>query len=498
MASHVLVIDQGTTSTRAIVFGPDAAPVAAAQEEFPQIFPQPGWVEHDPEAIWATTLATSREAMRRARLDAKGILAIGVANQRETTLIWDRATGRPIANAIVWQDRRTADICARLKGEGHEAEVNQSTGLLLDPYFSATKIVWLLDHTPDARLAAERGELAFGTVDTFLLWRLTNGAVHATDATNASRTMLYDLRKGAWDARLLELFRIPAAILPEIRDTAADYGESAPEHFGAPIPIRAMVGDQQGALIGQACFEPGALKATFGTGGFLLLNTGTTPVWSKRRMLTTVAYQWRGERTYALEGSIFSAGATVQWLRDGLGIIAKASEANDLAAAADPAEAVYLVPAFSGLGAPHWNAEARGILSGLTRGSTAKEIARAALESVGYQTRDLVEAMAADWGEASGARRLIRVDGGMAASDWTMQFLADMLAAPVERPAGLETTAQGAAFAAGWQAGLYAGPQDFATRWRREQAFAPQMEAARRDELYRGWRGAVARALLES
>ena len=367
-----------------------------------------------------------------------------------------------------------------------------ATGLLLDPYFSATKIAWLLDAVPGARAAAGRGELAFGTVDSFLLWRLTNGALHATDATNASRTMLYDIHAGAWDDDMLRLFNVPASILPEVRDTAADYGLCAPEHFGAAVPIRALVGDQQSALIGQACVAPGLVKATFGTGGFLLLNTGETPTASRNRLLTTVAYQWRGERAYALEGSIFSAGATVQWLRDGLKIIATAAESGELAAASDPAQAVYCVPAFAGLGAPHWSSEARALLTGVTRGTTRKEIARAALESVGYQTRDLVEAMRSD---AGGAIDVIRVDGGMAASDWTMQFLADILDVPVDRPKGLESTAQGAAFAAGWQAGLYPGPESFAEKRRRDRLFTPQMDESTRDRLYRGWRDAVRRAL---
>ncbi len=367
-----------------------------------------------------------------------------------------------------------------------------TTGLVIDPYFSATKIAWVLDAVPGTRAAAERGEIAFGTVDSFLAWRLTNGAVHATDATNASRTLLYDIRKGAWDDDLLRLFNVPAAILPEVRDTAADYGLSAPEYFGAPVPISALIGDQQSALIGQACVKPGMVKATYGTGGFLLLNTGDKPMASRNRLLTTVAYQWRGGRAYALEGSIFSAGATVQWLRDGLGIIATAAESGALAAASDPAQPLYCVPAFAGLGAPHWNSEARALLSGITRGTTRNEIARAALESVGYQTRDLIEAMGAD---AGAAIELVRVDGGMAASDWTMQFLADILAVPVDRPKDLESTAQGAAFAAGWQAGLYPGPESFAGKRRRDRVFEPRMDEGQRERLYLGWRDAVRRAL---
>jgi glycerol kinase len=488
----VLVIDQGTTSTRAVVFDGDGAPVALAQQEFAQIFPQPGWVEHDPQSLWSSALSTAREALRLAARELASIAGIGVANQRETVVVWERSTGRPIANAIVWQDRRTAELCAALKAGGIEPQVTATTGLVLDPYFSATKIAWLLDAVPGARAAAERGELAFGTVDCFLLWRLTKGAVHATDATNASRTLLYDIRKGEWDDDMLRLFRVPAAILPEVRDTAAEYGGSAREWFGAEIPIRALVGDQQSALIGQACVAPGMVKATYGTGGFLLLNTGETPKPSPGRMLTTVAYQWSGKRAYALEGSIFSAGATVQWLRDGLGIIATAAESGVLAAASDPAEIVYCVPAFAGLGAPHWNSEARALICGLTRGATRKEIARAALESVGYQTRDLVEAMSSD---AAGAIEIIRVDGGMTASDWTMQFLADIVDVPVDRPKDLESTAQGAAFVAGWQAGIYPGPESFAERRRRDRLFEPQMDDPTRERLYQGWREAVRRAL---
>jgi glycerol kinase len=488
----ILIIDQGTTSTRAIVFGPDAEPVASAQAEFAQVYPHPGWVEHDPETLWGTTLMTAREALRRAECEARSLAAIGIANQRETALIWERATGKPIANAIVWQDRRTAELCATLKAEGAEPQVTAATGLVIDPYFSATKIAWLLDHVPGARAAAERGELAFGTVDAFLLSRLTNGAVHATDATNASRTMLYDIRAGAWDAEMLRLFRVPVALLPEVLDTAGEFGTSAPEHLGSPVPVRAMIGDQQSALIGQACVAPGMIKATYGTGAFLLVNIGDKPAPSRHRLLTTVAYQWRGKRTYALEGSIFSAGATVQWLRDGLGILATAPEAGLRAADVASTEGVYCVPAFAGLGAPYWSSDARALLCGLTRGTSRDVIARAALESVGYQTRDLALAMSADGAQAIG---LIRVDGGMAASDWTMQFVADMAGVPVDRPANLESTALGAAFAAGWQAGVYPGPESFAERRRPNRVFTPAMDEATREALYRGWREAVRRAL---
>jgi glycerol kinase len=488
----ILVIDQGTTSTRAIVFGPDAEPVASAQAEFAQIYPRPGWVEHDPETLWETTLSTAREALERAACEAKDLAAIGIANQRETVLIWERATGKPIMNAIVWQDRRTAGLCATLKAEGAEPQVTATTGLVIDPYFSATKIAWLLDNVPGARAAAERGELAFGTVDAFLIWRLTNGAVHLTDATNASRTMLYDISAGAWDDGMLSLFRIPRALLPEVKDTACEFGTSAPEHLGASVPIRAAIGDQQSALIGQACVEPGMVKATYGTGAFLLVNIGEKPKPSRHRLLTTVAYQWGAKRTYALEGSIFSAGATVQWLRDGLQIIAAAPEAGERAAKVASTGGVYCVPAFAGLGAPYWSSDARALICGLTRGTSRDAIARAALESVGYQTRDLIEAMSADSGQAIG---LIRVDGGMAASDWTMQFVADMGGVPVDRPANLESTALGAAFAAGWQAGVYPGPQSFAERRRGDRVFAPAMDEAEREALCRGWREALKRAL---
>ena len=492
MTGHILVIDQGTTSTRAIVFDGAAKPIASAQMEFPQIFPRPGWIEHDPEAIWSTTLSVAREAITKAG-GARTIAAVGVTNQRETTLVWERATGRPIHNAIVWQDRRTAERCDDLARDGHAQRIGEKTGLVLDPYFSATKIAWILDQTPGARERAARGELAFGTVDAFLLWRLTKGAVHATDATNASRTSLLDIRTGRWDDDLLKLFDVPRSVLPDVRDTAGHFGAIDPEFFGAALPILAMVGDQQSALVGQACLEPGAVKATYGTGGFILLNTGATPVRSRHGLLTTIAYQIDGQRSYALEGSIFSAGATVQWLRDGLGIISHAAEAGILAAQSDGEQQVHLVPAFAGLGAPHWRADARGALLGLTRGSTRKEIARAALESVGFQTDDLLAAMNDDFRAGGGTvgNAVIRVDGGMAASDWTMQFLADIVAAPVDRPKLNETTALGAAFLAGWRAGVYPGPAEFHTFWGLDRRFAPTMGAKVRAERRAGWRAAV-------
>jgi glycerol kinase len=500
MSGCVLVVDQGTTSTRAIVFGPQAEPIAVGQQEFRQIFPEPGHVEHDPEEIWRTTLSTIRLALAKADLAPSALAGLGIANQRETTLVWNRTSGLALHNAIVWQDRRTAPLCARLKQAGHEALIAERSGLLLDPYFSATKIAWILDNVPGARAQAERGELAFGTIDSFLIWRLTNGKSHITDATNASRTLLLNIHTGQWDDDLLKLFDIPRSMLPEVLDCAGDFGVTAAEHFGAAVRIAGVAGDQQAALIGQACFQPGMAKSTFGTGGFILLNTGAEAVASKHRLLTTIAYQWRGERAYALEGSIFSAGATVQWLRDGLGIIANASESGPLAAAADPAQRIYFVPAFTGLGAPHWNSEARGAITGLTRGATRKEIVRAALESVAYQTRDLIGAMRADEGAHAGGRTqsVIRIDGGMSASDWTMQFLADMLDAPVDRPEVLETTALGAAFLAGWQAGIYPGPEEFARSWRMQRRFTPAMPRDERESRYRGWRDAVGRNIAPS
>ena len=496
MPPAILVIDQGTTSTRAIVFGADAMPVASAQEEFPQHFPRPGWVEHDPQDLWRTTLSTARSALAKAAAAGFTVAALGITNQRETVLIWDRKTGEPIHNAIVWQDRRTTQACADLKKDGAEALVQARSGLLLDPYFSATKIAWLLDEVPGARAKAARGELAFGTVDCYLLWLFTNGKVHATDATNASRTALYDIRKGAWDADLLRLFQVPRKILPRVLDSAAEFGTVAAEHLGATVPIRGIAGDQQAALIGQACFEPGMVKATFGTGAFVLLNTGAEPVASRHRLLTTVAYQLKGKRHYAIEGSIFSAGATVQWLRDGLGLVGSSAETGALAAEADPDQAVYIVPAFVGLGAPIWNAEARAMVVGITRGTTRREIARAALESVAYQTHDLVEAMRADFGR-SGDGAVIRADGGMSASDWTMQSVADMIAAPVDRPTVLETTALGAGYLAGWQSGLYPEPAEFAKTWRLAQRFTPTVSEAVRTAKLAGWQAAVARTVLD-
>ncbi len=491
MTSAILAIDQGTTSSRAIVFDAALNPLASAQQEFRQLYPASGWVEHDPDDIWSSVVATARAALKRAGLAAKDIAAIGITNQRETTLVWDRVTGKPIYNAIVWQDRRTDNACKALQEFGHEATIAARTGLLLDPYFSATKIAWILDHVDGAREMAEAGRLAFGTVDTFLIWRLTDGRVHATDATNAARTLLFDIHKGHWDTELAEIFHVPMSLLPEVRDCTADFGATA--IFGGMIPIRGVAGDQQAATIGQGCFRPGMMKSTYGTGCFALLNTGDKPVMSRNRLLTTIAYQIDGRRTYALEGAIFVAGAAVQWLRDGLKLIAASSETDALAARNDPAEQLYFVPAFVGLGAPYWDAQARGAIFGLTRNSGAADFARAALEAVGYQTRDLVEAMRADWPDA--ADTVLRVDGGMTASDVAMQFIADILDAPVDRPRVMETTALGAAYLAGFASGLCPDFDGFAATWQRERRFLPQIDAATRARKWLGWRDAVSRTL---
>ncbi|HMO70612.1 MAG TPA: glycerol kinase GlpK [Paracoccaceae bacterium] len=488
--THILAIDQGTTSSRAIVFDAGLRVVASAQEEFAQHYPAPGWVEHDPPDLWATVAGTARGAIERAGLTPADIAAIGITNQRETVVVWDRATGEPVHRAIVWQDRRTADTCARLRDDGLAPMIAERTGLLPDPYFSGTKVAFILDAVPGARARAERGELAFGTVDSFLIWKLTGGAVHATDATNASRTMLYDIGRGEWDAELCAALRVPMAMLPDVRDCAADYGTTRPDLFGRPIPILGVAGDQQAATVGQACFAPGMMKSTYGTGCFALLNTGTDRVPSRNRLLTTIAYRLDGRTTYALEGSIFIAGAVVQWLRDGLRLIRAAGETQGLAEAADPAQDIVLVPAFTGLGAPYWRPDCRGAVFGLTRNSGPAEMARAALESVGYQTRDLLEAMRADWGGAG--EGVLRVDGGMTASDWTMQFLADIIGAPVDRPNVTETTALGAAYLAGLRAGLCPDPAGFAATWALDRRFAPAMEEAAREARYARWKRAVA------
>jgi glycerol kinase len=496
MAGNILAIDQGTTSTRAIVFERTGRPVASAQREFEQHYPQDGWVEHDPETIWQDTLRVCRDALAAAKLDAAAIAAIGIANQRETVVLWERATGRPVHRAIVWQDRRTADRCRRLVDDGHEALVRASTGLVIDPYFSASKLAWLLDEVAGARAAAERGELAFGTIDSFLLWRLSGGRAHATDASNASRTMLYNIHRQDWDEDLLRLLGIPRAVLPEVRDCSGLFGATPADLLGAPLPVTGMAGDQQAATIGQACLRPGMVKSTYGTGCFALLNTGATPVASSNRLLTTIAYRIDGEVTYALEGSIFVAGAAVQWLRDGLKLIGHASESEPLAAGIQGTGAVYLVPAFVGLGAPIWDPHARGTIVGLTRSTGIAEIVRATLEAVGYQTRDLMLAMQADLPSGQGGQReaALRVDGGMVANSWLCQFLADILDVPVERPVVTETTALGAAYLAGLAVGLYPSLESLAEVWQCERRFEPKMGAAERDRLYAGWLDAIRRS----
>lgn len=494
MTGYILAIDQGTTSTRAILFDGELKVAGSKQQEFTQHYPASGWVEHDPEDIWATVVATVKGALKAAGREASDVAAIGITNQRETVVIWDKATGKPIHNAIVWQDRRTAPLCQKLKKQGLEKTFTKKTGLLLDPYFSGTKIAWMLDKVKGARKRAEKGELLAGTIDSFLIWRLTGGKVHATDATNASRTLVYNIEKNVWDDELLSILRIPVAMLPQVKDCADDYGVTEKSLFGAGIKILGVAGDQHAATIGQACFEPGMMKSTYGTGCFALLNTGADLVRSKNRLLTTIAYRLNGKTTYALEGSIFIAGAAVQWLRDGIKVIGKAEHSGVLAATADPTQNVYLVPAFVGLGAPHWDAEARGAIFGLTRNSGPAEFARAALESVAYQTRDLLDAMRKDWKGAS-AKTVLRVDGGMVASDWTMQRLADILDAPVDRPTILETTALGAAWLAGSKAGVWPKARDFARSWALERRFKPDMDAAVRSAKLAGWRDAVRRTL---
>ncbi len=489
----LLAIDQGTTSSRAIVFDRKGDKLGTAQVELPQAYPQPGWVEHDAMRIWNDVQACVRGALKDARLQAKDILALGITNQRETTLIWDRKTSAPIAPAIVWQDRRTAAWCRERGDDQRQQWLQQKTGLLLDPYFCATKIGWLLDHVAGARSRAEKGELAFGTIDSWLLWNLSGGKLHATDATNASRTLLYNLQSGEWDDELLDFFEVPRQLLPQVRDSASDYGATDPELFGAAIPIGAIAGDQQAATVGQACFKPGMIKSTYGTGCFLVLNTGSDIVQSHQRLLSTVAYRINEQATYALEGSIFVAGAAVQWLRDAVRLIGSANETEALARSLDDTRGVYLVPAFTGLGAPYWDSQARGAILGLTRDSGIAHIVRAALESTCYQTRDLINAMAKD----ANPPTELRVDGGMVVNHWLTQFLADMLRIPVVRPRTIETTALGAALLAGLQAGEAAGGytslEEIAALWRADARFEPKMEASRADALYAGWCDAVAR-----
>ncbi len=490
MTAYILAIDQGTTSTRSIVFDDRGDVVGSDQREFAQSYPQAGWVEHDPETIWRDVVDTARAALARAGTAARSITAIGIANQRETVVVWDRRSGQAIHPAIVWQDRRTTDQCETLRKAGHEALVQARTGLRLDPYFSASKLAWILDTVAGARAAAERGELAFGTIDAFLLWRLTGGRVHATDATNASRTLLFDIHRQVWDEDLLKLFDIPALLLPCVCDNSFDFGETEADIFGAPIPIRGMAGDQQAALIGQACFDQGMVKATYGTGCFMLMNTGSQPVASNARLLTTTAYRLNGRATYALEGSIFVAGAAIKWLRDQLGLIVRASDTSSMATSVPDGHGVYMVPAFVGLGAPYWDPQAKGLIYGLSLDASAAHIARAALESVAFQTHDLVEAMFADGASRPSA---LRVDGGMAANDWLCAFLSGVIDAPVERPVNVETTALGAAFLAGLGAGVWPSLAAISQGWRLDRRFDPAMASEQRDRSLKGWKDAIAR-----
>lgn len=477
-----------------MIFNSEMEIIAINQIEFKQHFPQSGWVEHDPQDLWSTTLETCHNAMKKASLTFADITAIGITNQRETVIVWDKFTGEPIHNAIVWQDRRTADQCASLRDKGHEVMISERTGLLLDPYFSGTKLNWILDNVEGARDRADTGDLLFGTVDSFLIWKFTNGEIHATDATNAARTMLYDIREGYWSKTICRLLNIPTKMLPEVKNSADDFGKTHKDIFGTCIPIRGVAGDQQAAMIGQACFEPGMMKATYGTGCFALLNTGLTPVASKSRLLTTIAYQFNGQPTYALEGSIFVAGAVVQWLRDSLKIIKEASETEQLAMQADESQKITIVPAFVGLGAPHWNSECRGAVFGLTRSTCAPEMARAALESVGFQTRDLLEAMSSDW-HTEDINATLRVDGGMSSNDWAMKFLSDIIGASVDRSATREATALGVAWLAGMEMGVYPDQFEFSSRWAKEKEFKPTMNDEDRERKYLLWKRSVEAAL---
>ncbi len=493
MKAHILALDQGTTSSRAMLFDESGEIVAQAQQEFEQIYPQPGWVEHDPEAIWSSQLDTMRAVLDRANLKPEQIAAVGLTNQRETTIVWDRKTGAPIHNAIVWQCRRTASLCERLKAAGLEHSIQEKTGLVLDAYFSGTKLMWLLDNVPGARALAEQGKLAFGTVDTFLLWRLSGGKIHVTDASNASRTMLFNIHTQTWDEEILEQLGIPSGILPDVCPSSYIYGRMDPELLGIAIPLAGIAGDQQAALFGQACYERGMVKNTYGTGCFLLLNTGDRAVKSKSGLLTTIGWKLdlHNPPTYALEGSVFIAGAAVQWLRDELGLIAHSPEIENLALTVEDNGGVYLVPAFVGLGAPYWDPYARGTILGLTRGSKSAHLARAALESIAYQTRDVLEAMKEDSGINLKA---LRVDGGAARNDLLMQFQADILGVPVQRPAIVETTGLGAAFLAGLAVGVWPSTDVLADLWRTERVFTPSMSIDQRNSLYLDWKRAVERS----
>lgn len=489
MPNFILAIDQGTTSSRAIVFDTQGHAIATGQEEFTQHYPNNGWVEHDANDIWQSTLRSCHAAIEQANISADDILGIGITNQRETTILWDRQTGEPIANAIVWQDRRTSDYCQQLRDQGHEQGIQEKTGLLLDPYFSASKIRWLLDSIPGARAKAEAGQLAFGTVDSFLLWKLSAGKSHCTDATNASRTMLFNIHQQCWDEELLQLFDIPKSLLPQVKDCADNFGHSDAALFGSELPVLGIAGDQQAALIGQACFSPGMAKSTYGTGCFFMLNTGEQALNSNNRLLTTVAYRLNGVTHYALEGSIFIAGAAIQWLRDGLHLITDAAETEALAQQTDSDHGVYLVPAFTGLGAPYWDPEARGALFGLTRDTGIKELVTAGLESVCYQTKDLQKAM-----EADGQRPVnLRVDGGMTRNNWVLQKLADTLGATIDRPSCVETTALGAAYLVALQAGVFPSTQSINDLWQLDQRFEPKLSKHERDRRYQGWLDAVRR-----
>ena len=489
MSSYILAIDQGTTSSRALLFDDTGGEVSVGQREFTQHFPANGWVEHDAGEIWESTLASCRLALREANVDSADLACIGITNQRETTVVWDRSTGDAVHPAIVWQDRRTSEYCRQLKQQGHEETILDKTGLLLDPYFSASKLHWILAQAPGVRERAERGELAFGTIDSYLLWKLTGGRSHYTDATNASRTMLFNIHEQRWDEELLQLFAIPAAMLPEVKDCAADYGSCDSDLFGGAVPITGMIGDQQAAAFGQCCYQRGMAKSTYGTGCFLLLNTGPEAVKSNNRLLTTVAYRLAGETTYAVEGSIFMAGATMQWLRDELKLIEQAADSEALARDTGDDLDVYLVPAFTGLGAPYWDPQARGAVYGMTRDTGIRELVTAGLMSVCYQTRDLVEAIAADGANLA----TLRVDGGMSRNDYVLQKLADLLACEVHRPVITETTALGAAYVAGLQAGVFESLDQITAKWQLDRAFAPGKDESWRQTRYQGWLDAVSR-----
>ena len=492
MPDYVLALDQGTTSSRSILFDREGEAVSVAQREFPQLYPKPGWVEHDPEAIWSSQLETMRQVVRQAGVRPEAIAAIGITNQRETTVVWDRSTGRPITHAIVWQCRRTAEMCERLRAEGFDRHIHDRTGLVTDAYFSGTKLAWILENIPGARALAERGKLAFGTIDTFLLWRLSHGRVHATDVSNASRTLLFDIHRQAWDETILERLAIPASLLPEVRASSGDFGTCDPEWLGAPIPLAGVAGDQQAALFGQACFKAGMAKNTYGTGCFLLLNTGPRPVVSETGLLTTIGWRLGAEpTTYCLEGSVFIAGAAIQWLRDGLGLIRESAEIEALAASVPDSGGVAFVPAFVGLGAPYWDPYARGTILGLTRGSTAAHLARAALEAIAFQTRDVIDAMLS---HADISLPSLRVDGGAARNDLLLQIQADVLGLPIQRPRQSETTALGAAFLAGLTTGVWNSPADLETRWQLDREFEPRLPQADRQAQYARWQEAVQRS----